>query len=210
MVVGVVGEVRHRGLDSRPAAEMYVPFTQYPHGGMTVVLRATGDPLSLARALETQVYSIDANQPINDLVTLPQLLDDSVSPRRFTLLLLAGFAALALVLAAIGVYGVIAYAVTQRTHELGIRIALGARAREVHRAVAGPGLALVAVGLGLGTAGGWLLSRSLASELYEISPHDPPTYGVALLVIFAVAWAACALPALRATRIDPIIALRSE
>jgi len=209
-VVGVVGEVRHRGLDARPTPEMYVPFAQYPHGGMTVVLRAPGDPLAMARALETQVYAVDPNQPINDLVTLPQLLSDSVSPRRFTLLLLGSFAVLALVLSAIGVYGVIAYSVSQRTRELGIRIALGARSREVHWAVARPGLLLVTLGLGLGAAGGWLLSRVLASELYEISPHDPATFGAAALLIFAVAWAACALPALRATRIDPIIALRSE
>ncbi|MBA3346672.1 MAG: ABC transporter permease [Gemmatimonadales bacterium] len=209
-IVGVVGEVRHRGLDARPRPEMYVPFRQYPHGGMTVVVRTISDPAALGRAVKEQVYALDPSQPVNDLITLPQLLALSVSPRRFNLLLLGAFAALALVLAAIGVYGVIAYSVSQRTREIGVRIALGAGGREIRRAVSRPGLTLTLAGVLLGSAAAWALTRLLGNELYEISPHDPLTFAAVALLILGVASAACEVPAWRASRTDPLIALRSE
>ncbi len=209
-IVGVVGDVRHRGLTERPRPELYVPSAQYPHGGMTVVVRTAGDPAALAGALEEQVYAIDADQPINDMVTLPQLLSRSVAPRRFQLVLVGGFAALALLLAAVGVYGVIAYAVGRRTREIGIRIALGARSTEIRRAVLAPALVLAAAGTIVGTAGAWVGTRLLQSELYEVSPHDPATYAIAALAMLLVAWAACEIPARRAVRTDPVITLRSE
>jgi putative ABC transport system permease protein len=209
-VVGVVGAVRHRNLEMLPRPELYVPIRQYPHGGLTVVVRAAGDPDQLTAAIKSQVYALDPDQPISDLVTLPQLIDDSVSPRRFTLLLLGGFALLAVVLAAIGVYGVIAYTVSQRTKEIGIRIALGAQAAQIRRAVSQTGLLMAGAGVLLGSAAGLMLTRLLASELYEVSPHDPFTFVAAAGLILVVAWTASEIPALRTTRVDPVIALRSE
>nr|MBA2458656.1 ABC transporter permease [Gemmatimonadales bacterium] len=209
-IVGVVGDIRHRGLAARPRPELYVPSAQYPHGGMTVVVRGRGDPAALAGALKAQVYALDRNQPITSLVTLPDLLSRSVAPRRTQLVLFGGFAALALILAAVGVYGVVAYAVGRRSREIGIRIALGATGTSVRRTVLLPGLALAGTGVLLGGAAAWWLAQLLASELYEVSPHDPHTYVAAGLVLLGVAWAACEIPARRAVRTDPMIALRSE
>jgi putative ABC transport system permease protein len=209
-VVGIVGDVRHRSLAARPRSELYVPFRQYPHGGMTVVARASGDPAGLARMVKAEIYALDPNQPLNDLVTLPELLHGSVSPQRFNLLLLGGFAALALVLAAVGVYGVIAYSVGQRTREIGIRMALGAAGREIRRAVIGPAVGLAAIGVVLGSSAVWLLGGVLAPQLYEVSPHDPLTFATVAAILLLAAWAACAIPARRAGRLDPLVALRSE
>jgi len=209
-VVGIVGDVRHRSLAARPRSELYVPFRQYPHGGMTVVVRAPGDPAGLARMVKAEIYGLDPSQPISDLVTLPELLHGSVSPQRFNLLLLGGFAALALLLAAVGVYGVIAYSVGQRTREIGIRMALGAAGREIRQAVVRPAVGLAALGVALGSAAAWLLGRVLAPELYEVSPHDPLTFVLVACVLLSAAWAACAIPARRAGRLDPLVALRSE
>jgi putative ABC transport system permease protein len=209
-VVGVVGDVRHRGLTDRPRPELYVPSAQYPHGGMTVVARTSGDPLALARALKEQVYALDADQPITELAALPDLVSRSVAPRRFQVGLLGGFAGLALLLAGVGVYGVVAYAVGRRTRELGVRIALGADAGEIRRAVLGPGLRPALLGVAIGAAAAWGLTGVLRNELYEITPHDPATYAVAVLTLLLVAWAACAAPARRAVRTDPGAALRSE
>ena len=209
-VVGVVGDVRHRSLAARPRSELYVPFRQYPHGGMTIVVRASGDPAGLARMIKAEVYGLDPRQPLHDLVTLPELVRGSVSPQRFVLLLLGGFAALALLLAAVGVYGVIAYSVGQRTREIGIRVALGAAGREIRRTVIRPAVGLAAIGVALGCLVAWLLGGVLAPELYEVSPHDPLTFAVVGCILLASAWVACAIPARRAGRLDPLIALRSE
>ena len=209
-VVGLVGDVRHRNLAARPRSELYVPLRQYPHGGMTVVVRASGDPAALARTVKSEIYAIDPAQPLTALVTLPELLSDSVSPQRFNLLLLGGFASLALLLAAVGVYGVIAYAVGQRTREIGIRMALGAAGREIRQAVIRPAVGLAAIGVALGSAAAWLLGRLLAPDLYEVSPHDPLTFALVACILLAAAWAACAIPARRAGRLDPLVALRSE
>ncbi|MBA3318712.1 MAG: ABC transporter permease [Gemmatimonadales bacterium] len=209
-VVGVVGDVRHRSLAARARSELYVPFRQYPHGGMTIVVRGSDDPRVLAGTVKDAVYALDPDQPLNDLVTLPELLHGSVSPQRFNLLLLGGFAGLALMLAAIGVYGVIAYAVTQRTREIGIRLALGAATGEIRRAVVRPAVGLAAVGVVLGSSAAWLLGRLLGPDLYEVSPHDPLTFALVACILLAAAWAACAIPAWRASRLDPLIALRSE
>jgi putative ABC transport system permease protein len=209
-VVGVVGDVRHRSLAARPRSELYVPFRQYPHGGMTIVVRAPGDPALLARTVKDEIYAVDPSQPLNDLVTLPELLHGSVSPQRFTLLLLGSFALVALVLAAVGVYGVIAYAVGQRTREIGIRMALGAASREIRQAVVRPAVGLAAIGVALGSVAAWLLGRVLAPELYEVSAHDPITFALVACILLAAAWVACAIPARRAGRLDPLVALRSE
>ncbi len=209
-IVGVTRDVRHRGLADRPRPELYVPSAQYPHGGMTVVVRTADDPAALIPGLKAQVYGIDPDQPIHDIVTLPGLVSRSVAPRRAQALLLGGFAGLALLLAAVGVYGVIAYAVGRRTREIGIRIALGAGSAEIRRTVLGPGLALAGGGVLLGAAAAGVLAGLLRGELYEVSPHDPLTYagaGIALLLVAAVA---CEIPARRAVQTDPVVALRSE
>jgi putative ABC transport system permease protein len=209
-VVGVVGDVRHRGLSARPRPELYVPLRQYAHGGMTVVVRGLDDPAGLTGVLKESVYGMDPAQPITGVTTVPDLLRGSVAPRRFNLMLLGGFAALALVLAAVGVYGIVACTVSGRTREIGIRLALGAAGREVGRAVMGPALLPSIAGIGIGTAGAVLLGRVLAPELYEVRPDDPLTLAFVALILLGAAAMACAIPARRASRIDPVIALRSE
>ncbi|HEY7505022.1 MAG TPA: ABC transporter permease [Gemmatimonadales bacterium] len=209
-VVGVVGDVRHRGLSARPRPELYVPLRQYAHGGMTVVVRGLDDPAGLTGVLKESVYGMDPAQPITGVTTVPDLLRGSVAPRRFNLMLLGGFAALALVLAAVGVYGIVACTVSGRTREIGIRLALGAAGREVGRAVMGPALVPSIAGIGIGTAGAVLLGRVLAPELYEVRPDDPLTLAFVALILLGAAAMACAIPARRASRIDPVIALRSE
>ncbi|HJR50059.1 MAG TPA: ABC transporter permease [Gemmatimonadales bacterium] len=209
-VVGMVGDVRHRGLAARPRPELYVPYRQYPHGGMTVVVRGLGDPAGLTRLLKEAVYGIDPAQPLTGLTTLPDLLSGSVAPQRFNLMLLGGFAALALVLAAVGVYGIVAYTVSGRTREIGIRMALGAKDREVGRAVMGPALGPSVVGIAIGSAVAALVGRALAPDLYQVSPQDPLTFTLVALILLGAAAVACAIPARRASRIDPVVALRSE
>jgi predicted permease len=209
-VVGVVGDVRHRGLAARARPELYVPLRQYPHGGMTVVVRGLGDPAELTGVLKESVYGIDPAQPITGLTTLPDLLRGSVAPQRFNLLLLGGFAALALILASVGVYGIVAYTVSGRTREIGIRMALGAAAREVGRAVMGPALRPSVAGIVIGSAAAVLLGRALAPDLYEVRPEDPLTLAFVALILLGASAVACAIPARRASRIDPVIALRSE
>jgi putative ABC transport system permease protein len=209
-IVGLVGNVRHRSLAIAPRAELYVPFRQYPHGGMTLVVRGAGDPALLARTVKDEVYALDANQPLSDIVTLPHLLADSLSPQRFSLMLLGGFAVLAVLLAAVGVYGIIAYAVGQRTHEIGIRMALGAASREIRWAVIRPAVGLAALGVTAGSAAAWMLGDALARDLYETSPHDPLIFAGVAAILLSAAWAACAVPALRASRTDPMTCLRPE
>jgi putative ABC transport system permease protein len=209
-VVGVVGDVRHQGLAALPKPELYVPFRQYPHGGMTVVVRGTGDPNALSRTIKDAVLALDPMQPISDLATLPDLLRASVAPQRFNLILLGGFAGLALLLAGIGVYGIVAYAVSERQREIGIRMALGAAGPQVRRAVMAPALRPCLAGIALGSAGAVLLGRLLRPDLYQVSLQDPLTYAVVALVLFGAAALACAIPARRARRIDPVVALRSE
>jgi putative ABC transport system permease protein len=209
-LVGVVGDVRHQGLAARPRPELYVPFRQHPHGGMTVVVRGSRDPAALARVVKEAVYGVDPTQPISGLTSLPDLLSGSVAPQRFNLALLGGFAALALLLAVVGVYGIVAYAVSGRTREIGIRMALGAPGREVGRAVMGPALAPSVAGIALGSGAAIVLGRLLHPDLYEVGPSDPLTYSLVAFILLGAAAIACAIPALRASRIDPVVALRSE
>lgn len=209
-IVAVVGDVRHGGLDARPGPEMYVPLAQYPHGGMTVVVRTRGDPSALAPVLKDQVRAIDPTLAISQLTTLPQLLSESLSRQRFTSILLGSFAAVALGVASLGIYGVLAYIVSQRTREIGVRMALGARPLMMLEWVLRRGLALAAIGVGVGLAGALLVTRLLAGLLHEVTPHDPTTFvGIAILIL-VVASLACAVPAAHAARVDPMVALRSE
>jgi putative ABC transport system permease protein len=213
-IVGVVGHVKHYGLDKASRSQVYVPHAQIPLSDMTLVVRTAGDPAALAPALRAEVLAVDADQPLSYLGPMREVVADSLAQRRFSMALLGIFALVALVLSAVGIYGVMAYAVTQRTHEIGIRMALGAGRGDVIRMVVRHGMALalagVAAGAGMALVMSRLISGQSASLLFEVSPTDPPTFiGVALLLA-AVAFLACYLPARRAARVDPMIALRYE
>jgi predicted permease len=209
-VVGVVGDVRHRGLDARPRPELYVPFRQTQYGSLTLVVRAAGDPLALAAAVKSQLYAIDPGQPVTALATMKDLLSDSVAGPRFQVTLLGSFAAVALALACVGIYGVISELVAQRTREIGIRLALGGRGADVLGLLLRQGLRLTSLGIALGLAGAFAVTRLLGTLLFEVSPHDPVTYGAVSSLLFAAALLACGVPAWRATRVDPMRALRCD
>jgi putative ABC transport system permease protein len=209
-IVGVVKDVKHSALDSDPKPEMYFPFSQFPSWNMTLVARTSGDPMSLVAAARRQVLAVDPNQAISNVSTMEQLMDNSVSQRRFNMLLLSIFAAISLVLAAVGIYSVLAYSVAQRTQEIGVRMALGARAANVLKLIIGQGMVLVLIGAALGLAAAFALTRVLTGLLYGVSPTDPATFAIIALLLLGVALVACYLPARRATKVDPIIALRFE
>jgi predicted permease len=210
-VVGVVGDVRHLALEQGGSNEMYLPLRQCTdQSSSDLVVRSALPPSHLAGALRATLSPIAANLPGNDLRTLQQLVDKSVSPRRFLVLLLGGFAAFALVLASLGIYALVSYSVSQRTQEIGIRMALGASASAVRSRILGETLRLAAAGMALGTLGSWALVQSAQSLLFGVTPRDPGTFAGMLLLLIAVALAAGYLPARRASRIDPMAALRTE
>ncbi|HEX9704550.1 MAG TPA: ABC transporter permease [Gemmatimonadales bacterium] len=209
-IVGVVGQVHHRSLDAAPRPEIYISYRQLQYGAMTVVVRAAGDPLALAEPIKAAVFATDPVQPITQIATMNDLLHRSVAGPRFNTLLLGTFAALALVLASIGIYGVVSYTVSRRTHEIGIRMALGARSGDVFRAVVGDGVRLAAIGTALGVLVALALGRALSSLLFQVSPHDPVVLAVVALLLIGLAALACSLPARRATQVDPMVALRTE
>jgi putative ABC transport system permease protein len=212
-IVGVVGDVRHAGLDAEAGLEYYLPLAQSPPAArMTVVARSVGggDPTPLAAPLRAIVREADREAPVYNVRTMEQLLSKSVARRRFNMTLLGGFAAVALLLAALGIYGVMAYSVTQRTHEIGVRVALGARPRDVLSMIVGQGMLLAGLGVAFGLALALALTRVMASLLYGVSATDPLTFGGVALVLAAVALVSCYLPARRATKVDPMVALRYE
>jgi putative ABC transport system permease protein len=209
-VVGVVGDVKQSSLDVETSPHTYEPFLQNPISALNVALRTSNDPASMATALRAAVWSIDPQLAVAQVQTMDQVIRKSTTPRRFSLFLLGGFASLALILSAIGIYGVIAYSVVRRVHEMGIRIALGAQRRDVLRLVIGQGMLLLAVGMIIGTLGALALTRALASFLYGIRPTDPVTFVAVVAILAGVAFLACYIPARRATRVDPMIALRYE
>ena len=209
-VIGVVGDVRHDGLDADHAPATFRPHAQMPARFMNLVVRTTADPATLAPVIRSEVQAIDRDQPIAEVRTLENIVARSIGQPRFNTLLLGQFAALALLLAAVGIYGVMSDFVVQRTNEIGIRMALGARAADVLTMVLRKGLALVILGLGIGLAGAFALTRLLESLLFGVTAADLATYvGVALLLSL-VAVVAILLPALRATRVDPLTALHYE
>jgi predicted permease len=210
-VIGVVGDVRHLALEQGSGNEMYLPMRQCSdQSSADLVVRSTLPPSQLAGAIRAALRPIAANLPGNDFRTLQQLVDKSVSPRRFLVLLLGGFAAFALVLASLGIYGLISYSVNQRTQEIGIRLALGATARDVQARIIAQTLWLAAIGMTIGTATSWALAQGAGALLFGVTSRDPGTFAGMLLVLTTVALVAGYVPARRASRIDPMVALRSE
>ena len=209
-VVGVVGDMKSNGLDDEAAATMYLPFRQAPRPWITFVVRTAADPQGLVQPASKAVYGVDSEQALRSVRTMEQVLTESLSGRRFNMTLLMTFAGVALVLAAVGVYGVMNYSVMLRRRELGIRIALGARALDVLRLVLGQGLVLTLIGVGVGMAGAYALTRLMASLLYGVTATDFMTFGSVSGLIVLVGLLASFLPARRATKVDPMIALRSE
>jgi putative ABC transport system permease protein len=209
-VVGVAKDVHQYSLDAAPNFQVYVPHLQSPTQAMTVVVRGAGDAAALAASVRSQVWAVDPNQPVYDVKTMRELLADSTAARRFNMILVGVFASVALLLALVGIYGVMSYAVAQRTHEIGVRMALGAQRRDILRLIVGQGMALVAAGVGVGLAGSLALTRTVSGLLYGVSANDPAVFATVALLLAAVALAANYLPARRATKVDPMVALRYE
>jgi putative ABC transport system permease protein len=209
-IVGIVPNVKHNSLDERPDLQMYEPFAQRTHWMTYIVVRTTIAPEAIVAQMRRVVAAADPTLPLFGAYTLQRSVNESLGPRRLTNAVLGGFAAMALVLAAIGIYGVIALSVNGRMKEFGIRIALGARAADVRGLVLGHGLVLALVGVGIGLAGAVWVTRFLRSLLFGVSPVDWVTFGAVAVVLSGAALVACYLPARRATRSDPIVVLRAE
>ena len=209
-IIGVVGDVHQIGLDTSPEPTVYWPHPELVMSRMTILVRTSNDPLAMVSAARNELQQIDPELPMAAVAPMDQLLADSLSRSRFTMLLLGIFAAVALVLAAVGIYGLIAYSVTQRTQELGIRIALGAQRRDVLRLVLGQGTRLTLLGVTVGVLAGLGFARLLSTLLFGVSATDPLTFACVAALLGLVGLAACYIPARRATRVDPIVALRYE
>src|SRR5205085_850110 len=220
-VVGVTGDVKFGGLDSQSDPEVYSPHTKLPEqfiqpgiGSVVIVVRAVGDPSTLVGVLRQKVAAVDKNIPVSSVLTMDEVLSGSLAPRRFNLVLLAVFACVALVLAAVGIYGVLYYWVTQRTREVGIRMALGARASDIFKLVVFQAMTVVLAGLSVGVLAELALARvlsvTLSGLLFGVRATDPLTFAAVASLLAAVALAACYIPARRATKVEPVNELRSE
>ena len=209
-IVGIVGDVRDVSLSRIPGPMMYVPFAQAPLWGGEIVVRSTLDTSSVAAGVRQAVHAINKDLPVTDIAPLAAAVDQSVAAERFRTILLGLFGAIALLLATVGIFGVISYSVSQRTREIGVRMALGAQRHDITRLVLGQGTKLALAGLVIGFAAAFLLTRFLSGLLYGVSARDPLTYSGVALVLFAVALIACYMPARRAARVDPMQAIRHE
>ena len=209
-VVGIVGNVLHNGLAETPSAESYLAFSQNPWSYVGLAIRTEADPASVYSGVRAIVSQLDAELPVHDMRPMEQVVSETMMIRRFILWLVGAFAALALVLASVGIYGVMSYSVTERAHEIGVRIALGAQRGDVLRLVVGRGIRLAAMGLAIGTFGAFLATRAMASLLFGVRPSDPVTYLAIGTLLTLAAMTACYIPARRAMRVDPMVALRYE
>ena len=210
VVGGVVEDVKYFGLADPSEPSLYLPVSQAPFRRMSFVLRTTADPESLMATVRREIQAVDPTVPVSQVSTLDRILSASVARERFSMILLVIFASVALLLAAVGVYGVISYGVSQRTTELGVRMALGAEPGDVLKLVLGQGARLALAGVGLGLVGAGFLSRVMASQLYGVSATDPATYAAVALALTGVALAAAYIPARRTARLDPVLALRGD
>ena len=209
-IVGIVGDLHQDGPDQPQLPEVFLPAAQYPFSSMTILVRTKPDPMSLATAAVDAIHSIDADQPVSSIKPMTAYLSDSLGSRKFLTLLLALFGGLALLLAAVGIYGVMAYTVSLRTHEMGIRMALGAQRRDVFALIVGFGARLALAGIVIGLVGSLALARLMRSQVFSVSSLDPATFVAVAVLLCCVAVAACYVPARRAMRVDPIVALRYE
>jgi putative ABC transport system permease protein len=207
-IIGVVADGRPRGARETTLVETFIPYWQFAEPGMVVILKSA-NPGQLAAPLRAAVSSLDRNLPVSGITTLSAMVGDSIAQPRFIATLAVTFAGLALILAAIGLYGVMAYAVSQRTTEIGVRMALGATPREVFRLVIADGLRLATIGIALGAAGSLIMAQWLTAQLFGVEPGDPTTLAVTAAVLLCVSTLASFIPARRATRVDPMVAIRS-
>lgn len=206
----MIGDVRHLGLAREAQPEIFLPFAQFPMEDLALVVKTDADPRALIPAVRRAIAGVDRNQPVYDVATMEARMAESVSSRRLLMIALAVLAGLALSLAGIGIYGVVGYFTSLRTHEIGIRIALGASRRDVLWLVVHQGMAAVLLGIVVGAGGALALSRLLAAMLYRVRPTDPATFAAAALGLAAIALLATYLPARRAARADALVALRHE
>ena len=209
-IVGIVRDVKLAGLDAPSEPAYYLPASQAPLEDMTLLVRTTTNPLSIVAAVRQAVWSIDPDQPISNVSTLDKIVDDSIAQRRLNMLLMGLFGGLAMLLSAVGIYGLLSHAVTQRTQEMGIRMALGAQVGDVLKLVLRQGMMLALAGVGIGLAGAFALTRLIRGLLFGVTPNDAVTFVVVTVVLTIVALLACYIPARRATKVDPLIALRYE
>jgi putative ABC transport system permease protein len=209
-IVGIVGDVKHHGLDSTPRPTIYWPHPELVYNSMTLVVRSKADRVGLTGSIRAIVQSIDPDLPLSEVRTIEQWMSDSVAQARFNTLLLGIFSTVALLLAVIGIYGVMSATIAERTHEIGLRMALGAMPRDIWRQTLVSGAIITFVGLGAGLAASFMLTRLLASLLFDVKPGDPATFALVTAVLASVALLACYVPARRAMRVDPMVALRYE
>jgi putative ABC transport system permease protein len=213
-IVGVVGDIKEMGLEAPPKAEMFFPYTQMPRVSwnkpQTLVIRTKTDSMSMATAVREAIWSIDRDQPISNIRTVGDILGEDLMPRRIGMTLLGAFAGLALLLASLGIYGILYYSVSQRTHEIGLRMALGAKPLDVLRMVGGSGVALAGLGIAIGLPAALALTRVMSSLLFKVSATDPVVFVSVPLLLIGVSLLASYLPARRATKVDPMVTLRHE
>jgi len=209
-IVGIVGDVKHYGLNQATTLQTYEPYTQQTFSYMTLVTRTTGNPTDLTASIRNSVLELDKEQPVYNIRTLESFVSTSIAKQRFSMLLLGVFAAVAMILAAVGIYGVLSYTVSQRTPEIGIRMALGAGQRDVLKLVVGHGMLLTLIGVAAGLITSLALTRLMSDLLFNVSPTDPLTFILIALLLITTAMLACFIPARRATKVDPLVALRYE